>query len=81
MKTTQQARQAFEQSGTSIASWADARGFSRPLVYAVLGVGWVLPLLPLVRWMERISVGQPPLIPGSGPDHDVIRRGPNRNRR
>ena len=36
MKTSQEARQAFEQSGTSIASWADARGFSRPLVYAVL---------------------------------------------
>jgi hypothetical protein len=23
------------------------------LFFAVLGMGWVLPLLPLVRWMER----------------------------
>lgn len=22
-------------------------------IYAALGLGWVLPLLPLIRWMER----------------------------
>jgi hypothetical protein len=22
-------------------------------IYAVLGLAWVLPLLPLIRWMER----------------------------
>jgi predicted membrane channel-forming protein YqfA (hemolysin III family) len=25
----------------------------RALVYAALGLAWVLPLLPLIRWMER----------------------------
>ncbi|HEX8165141.1 MAG TPA: DUF2842 domain-containing protein [Beijerinckiaceae bacterium] len=25
----------------------------RAIVYAVLGLAWVLPLLPLIRWMER----------------------------
>jgi uncharacterized membrane protein len=25
----------------------------RTLVYAVLGLAWVTPLLPLIRWMER----------------------------
>jgi predicted membrane channel-forming protein YqfA (hemolysin III family) len=25
----------------------------RALVYAVLGLAWVIPLLPLIRWMER----------------------------
>ncbi len=23
------------------------------LVYAVLGIGWIIPLMPLIRWMER----------------------------
>ncbi len=23
------------------------------LYYAVIGMGWVLPLMPLIRWMER----------------------------
>jgi hypothetical protein len=22
------------------------------LIYAVLGLGWILPLMPLIRWME-----------------------------
>lgn len=35
-KTPHQVKEAFEQSGTTIASWAEARGFSRALVYAVL---------------------------------------------
>jgi predicted membrane channel-forming protein YqfA (hemolysin III family) len=25
----------------------------RAAVYAVLGLAWVIPLLPLIRWMER----------------------------
>jgi Protein of unknown function (DUF2842) len=25
----------------------------RAVVYAVLGLAWVLPVLPLIRWMER----------------------------
>lgn len=23
------------------------------LFYAVLGTGWILPLMPLIRWMEK----------------------------
>jgi hypothetical protein len=23
------------------------------LVYAVFGLGWILPLLPLIKWMEK----------------------------
>ena len=26
---------------------------ARALVYAVLGLAWVIPVLPLIRWMER----------------------------
>ncbi len=25
----------------------------RALVYAILGLAWVVPLMPLIRWMER----------------------------
>jgi hypothetical protein len=28
------------------------------LIYAVLGLGWVLPLLPLIKWMERPDRGE-----------------------
>ena len=31
----------------------DAPGALRWLAYVVLGLAWVLPMLPLVRWMER----------------------------
>ncbi len=23
------------------------------VIYAVLGIGWIIPLMPLIRWMER----------------------------
>ena len=23
------------------------------LFYAVLGIGWILPIMPLIKWMER----------------------------
>ena len=29
----------------------------RALAYAALGLAWVLPLLPLIRWMERPDPG------------------------
>lgn len=35
----------------------EANGFVQALVFAVLGLAWVLPMMPLVRWMER--GGQP----------------------
>ncbi len=31
----------------------EANTLLRTLFFAVLGFGWVLPLLPLIRWMER----------------------------
>lgn len=30
----------------------DASGVLQAAIYAVLGLGWVLPMLPLIRWME-----------------------------
>lgn len=38
----------------------DAGRLTQTVVYAVLGIGWILPLLPLIRWTER----RPP--PNSG---------------
>ncbi|TDK30950.1 DNA-binding protein [Luteimonas terrae] len=34
--TLEQVKAAFEASGMSVATWADARGFTRAAVYAVL---------------------------------------------
>ena len=31
----------------------DASGTVRLVVYCVLGLAWILPLMPLVRWMQR----------------------------
>ena len=28
------------------------------IFYAALGLGWILPLLPLIRWMERPDPGE-----------------------
>ena len=28
-------------------------GFVQGLFYMVLGLGWILPVLPLISWMER----------------------------
>ena len=33
----------------------EAPGFVRSLGYVVLGLAWVLPLMPLVKWMERVD--------------------------
>jgi hypothetical protein len=32
---------------------AEASGLVRGLSYAALGLAWTLPLLPLIKWMER----------------------------
>ena len=32
---------------------SEAPELRRALVYAILGLAWVIPLLPLIRWMER----------------------------
>ena len=34
----------FQPGAPSIWQW---------LFYAVVGMGWILPLMPLIRWMER----------------------------
>ena len=31
----------------------EAPGLVRSLVYIVLGLAWVLPMMPLILWMER----------------------------
>jgi predicted membrane channel-forming protein YqfA (hemolysin III family) len=31
----------------------EASGLVRTLSYVVLGLAWVAPLMPLIRWMER----------------------------
>jgi hypothetical protein len=31
----------------------EAAGLVRDLCYAVLGMAWILPLMPLIRWMEK----------------------------
>ena len=28
-------------------------GVLRTIIFALLGMGWALPLIPLIRWMER----------------------------
>jgi uncharacterized protein YqhQ len=28
-------------------------GFFRTIIFALLGMGWAIPLVPLIRWMER----------------------------
>jgi predicted ferric reductase len=28
-------------------------GFWRTIIFALLGLGWAIPLVPLIRWMER----------------------------
>jgi len=34
-----------------------ANGFGETLYYVVAGLGWVLPAMPLVRWMSRPDTG------------------------
>ena len=31
----------------------EVSGLVQALAYAVLGLAWIIPLLPLIRWMER----------------------------
>jgi len=31
----------------------DAPGYLQGLYYAVLGLAWILPVMPLIKWMER----------------------------
>ena len=30
-----------------------ATGLWQALIYAALGLGWALPVMPLIKWMER----------------------------
>ena len=36
----------------------EAPALLQMLIYAVLGLAWVLPLLPLIKWMERPDRGE-----------------------
>ena len=31
----------------------DSSGVVQSLFYVVIGLGWILPILPLISWMER----------------------------
>lgn len=31
----------------------EANGLVQGLCYAALGIAWIVPLLPLIKWMER----------------------------
>lgn len=31
----------------------DTNRIVQAIVYAVLGMGWIVPLMPLIRWMEK----------------------------
>ncbi len=31
----------------------EAQGLVQTLCYVILGLAWVLPLMPLIKWMER----------------------------
>lgn len=35
----------------------EASGLVQGLAYAILGIAWILPLLPLIKWMERPDAG------------------------
>ena len=35
----------------------EAPALAQTLIYAVLGLAWILPLMPLIRWMERPDAG------------------------
>ena len=36
----------------------EAPALARSLIYIVLGLAWVAPLMPLIRWMERADGGR-----------------------
>ena len=36
-----------------------APGLLQWIYYAVIGMAWILPLMPLIRWMERPDAGLP----------------------
>ncbi|WOJ88971.1 DUF2842 domain-containing protein [Methylocapsa polymorpha] len=31
----------------------DAPGLVQALIYAALGLAWILPMMPLIKWMEK----------------------------
>jgi hypothetical protein len=42
------AQARFVQGAPDLVQW---------LLYATLGMGWILPLMPLIKWMERPDHG------------------------
>ncbi|MGO9004229.1 MAG: DUF2842 domain-containing protein [Beijerinckiaceae bacterium] len=36
----------------------EASGVLQAVYYAILGMAWVVPMMPLIRWMERPDVEQ-----------------------
>lgn len=38
----------------------EASKFWQTVWYAALGLGWILPVMPLIKWMERPDPGEEP---------------------
>jgi hypothetical protein len=36
----------------------DASKFAQGIFYCVVGLAWILPLMPLLKWMERPDPGE-----------------------
>ena len=36
----------------------EASGLVQGLIYAGLGLGWIIPIMPLIAWMERKDPGE-----------------------
>jgi thiol:disulfide interchange protein len=39
---------------------AGANWWQQALFFIVAGIGWALPVMPLIRWMEKLSPGEEP---------------------
>lgn len=37
----------------------EAHGVIQGLAYAVIGLSWIIPMLPLIKWMEREDTDAP----------------------
>ena len=31
----------------------DSSGFLQSLYYVIIGIGWIVPIMPLIAWMEK----------------------------
>ncbi|MBO9471617.1 DNA-binding protein [Endozoicomonas sp. G2_2] len=72
----EQARQWFVRNGVAIGEWADARGFTRQTVYAVLSGRSAARRGESYRVAVALGLKEAPVSNGSPHDDPVIRAGP-----